>query len=657
LNLLPAVAKFSLLFRWCFPALSQGQTSTFHAVSHQIVLSRQRRAFHPLYQKFGMAQVATSDISDNFFSPSNPDFYAAGVYQPLDPERQEIRLIRISPGSWEDIIECELVNNVSLLAPIVSYKALSYAAGNLRQTTKIKVNGHDFNVFASLGDAMRQLRQSGLQDPIWLDQICINQKDLQERSQQVLQMRSVYSNANKVTAWLGTSADAIAISWAQGLMTMLAYDASMHDGVYNYQGLASWLGDGIARGRFDRELQAVFNLLSLPWWQRCWVCQEIIVANDAELLLGDQSLEWRLFSNFMLLLFGATDYYFASIQRGTTGCSLDGGAFYSGLKLCVEALSLVKLQATWKENQSLPLKELLVVVGRPRLSTDPRDKVFSLLGLADPKYAIFPDYRSSNKAEDVFIGATKAIIETDECLDIISGSNEFNRPQCVRLPTWVPNLSLTYDFRQNTGLSFKASADTTAEMDFLSDGQRRPDRVLHVRGLDLGEVASEETLGRPCQYMDEVELTLDDWEACARKANCQAVYGPTVGSFQDAFAETVSFGLPQDSPSEDTAPSFGPFQVNFTQSQTLAATAMVSCGEWRFFATKNGLMGLAPRATRFDDQICILFGAIQPYILRKLEHGSGFHLVGAAYLQGYMNGEAIEEWRRGQRAATWIDLH
>jgi hypothetical protein len=37
---------------------------------------------------------------------------------------------------------------------------------------------------------------------LWIDAICINQADLDERKQQVQLMRDVYSGASRVVVWL-----------------------------------------------------------------------------------------------------------------------------------------------------------------------------------------------------------------------------------------------------------------------------------------------------------------------------------------------------------------------------------------------------------------------------------------------------------------------
>jgi hypothetical protein len=82
------------------------------------------------------------------------------------------------------------------------YHALSYAAGDLCDTVKVKVENVEFNVFRSVDAAMRRLRSKS-SHPIWIDQICINQSDRVEKQQQIMLMRRIYAEAEQVGLWLG----------------------------------------------------------------------------------------------------------------------------------------------------------------------------------------------------------------------------------------------------------------------------------------------------------------------------------------------------------------------------------------------------------------------------------------------------------------------
>ncbi|KAF8848429.1 heterokaryon incompatibility, partial [Acephala macrosclerotiorum] len=58
------------------------------------------------------------------------------------------------------------------------------------------------SVTRNLEAALRDLRRQGCQD-IWVDALCINQHDNQEKGYQILRMRDLYQKAENTVAWLG----------------------------------------------------------------------------------------------------------------------------------------------------------------------------------------------------------------------------------------------------------------------------------------------------------------------------------------------------------------------------------------------------------------------------------------------------------------------
>jgi hypothetical protein len=146
--------------------------------------------------------MASSDPGkpfNNFYTPENSAFYAANIYQPLDPEAGDFRVLEILPGSNDDVVQCKLVKSFEG----IEYEALSYRAGDPADVKEILVDGHPFNAFATLFGALIALRGPSESRIVWIDQICINQNDVEERNHQVQKMRDVYQNAQRVVAWLG----------------------------------------------------------------------------------------------------------------------------------------------------------------------------------------------------------------------------------------------------------------------------------------------------------------------------------------------------------------------------------------------------------------------------------------------------------------------
>ncbi|KAK1993460.1 HET-domain-containing protein, partial [Colletotrichum falcatum] len=126
-------------------------------------------------------------------------------YTPLCQSLNEIRLLTIFPE--EDPtkpIDCRL-RHVTLPCQ-TPYYALSYRWGSLDDTVHITVSGCIVSVTKNLAHAIQELRRRRIYN-IWVDAICINQDDPEERAQQVLRMRAIYQHASQTMAWLGYPSD------------------------------------------------------------------------------------------------------------------------------------------------------------------------------------------------------------------------------------------------------------------------------------------------------------------------------------------------------------------------------------------------------------------------------------------------------------------
>lgn len=127
------------------------------------------------------------------------------IYRDLDPNRQEIRILRILPASTGAPIACEILHT-SLNDPR-SYIAISYAWGDAEDTRVIALDGHEFPVTVSLWQSLQRLRSSTFAVVVWADAVCINQRNVKERNLQVQAMTRVYSVAYGVAIWLGPEDD------------------------------------------------------------------------------------------------------------------------------------------------------------------------------------------------------------------------------------------------------------------------------------------------------------------------------------------------------------------------------------------------------------------------------------------------------------------
>src|SRR5277367_382118 len=122
-------------------------------------------------------------------------------YQYENLPANSIRLLTLSPGKNDDAIQCGLLIHDMINA--TAYEALSYVWGNVADTQSITCNQKSLHITTNLASGLRCLRHEFLARILWIDQICINQKNTTERSQQVNIMGYIYRQAQLVVMWLG----------------------------------------------------------------------------------------------------------------------------------------------------------------------------------------------------------------------------------------------------------------------------------------------------------------------------------------------------------------------------------------------------------------------------------------------------------------------
>jgi len=125
------------------------------------------------------------------------------IYFPLSASQDEFRVVELFPASeFNAPIVCQLV--LSSLRSPPEYEALSYAWGLPPFSASITLNDSlDFTIGENLELALRYLRLPSKKRLLWVDALCINQGDRDERSQQVGRMRDVFQLCQAVLVYLG----------------------------------------------------------------------------------------------------------------------------------------------------------------------------------------------------------------------------------------------------------------------------------------------------------------------------------------------------------------------------------------------------------------------------------------------------------------------
>jgi hypothetical protein len=126
-------------------------------------------------------------------------------HTPLDLTGQAIRVLKIhtdEPDGPGGVLSTSLRDVELGSEPFV---CLSYVWGTELHDEPILVNGRPFQIYENAWQALSALRNKQLRFPLWIDGVCIDQSNVEERNHQVHQMAEIYRTASDVIVWLGAS--------------------------------------------------------------------------------------------------------------------------------------------------------------------------------------------------------------------------------------------------------------------------------------------------------------------------------------------------------------------------------------------------------------------------------------------------------------------
>lgn len=275
-------------------------------------------------------------------------------YQGRELDKDSLRLVQIQPAVHEtDPVTCMLGEVTFGSRP--KFEALSYTWGTERADDAIILNGHPFEVRRNLLDALlflrRQVASGNVQQLFWIDAICINQSDVDERNRQLRIMDQIYFRATTVVVWLG--------SRYTEFQRELVGKVKPEEGEEREE-------DSSQNGNSVQQ-QMVRHLRTDAYWDRLWILQEIGRAKKLRVCFGDGSFSWVRFMHLITM----------HNSDGNTG-----------------PLRLDRLLRQEKYNDSHTLKRLLEEHREAKCS-EPRDKVYGLVGLASDAAQFPMDYNKS----------------------------------------------------------------------------------------------------------------------------------------------------------------------------------------------------------------------------------------------------------------------
>ncbi|KAF1816121.1 hypothetical protein P152DRAFT_504882 [Eremomyces bilateralis CBS 781.70] len=344
------------------------------------------------------------------------------LYETLPLNPFEIRMLVLEPATDQTgRIECKL--ECCPLAPDLFsriWESVSYTWDSLVGTEGIRVNGFRRLVTPNLAAFLRRRRDSKNNITLWVDAICINQANLKEKERQIPMMGMIYAASPLLNIWLGPEQD----------------DSDMAmDELWN-------LGSGSPYDKMPilsgRTLKALELLLSRPWWSRVWILQEVLFGaagrklGEARVWCGSMNIPWLHVTIAAVRMQSHKDdmrQYFPAIDNILVLESLRDQA---GSRVTAAAGAASR-------------EAILELVSRFRgfRSTDPRDKIYALLGMlfreAGRQFTeISPTYTAT--VEDVFTSFALYMLQGGSKLSIL---RQCHGHLIKGLPLWVPDWSFS----------------------------------------------------------------------------------------------------------------------------------------------------------------------------------------------------------------------
>ncbi len=639
-------------------------------------------------------------------------------YEPLAASSSSFRFAYLLPGRVDDGIRVRLETRVvesDQESEEFQWEALSWLWGVYGDFRTILVNDREFQVTRNLFIALRHLRRENTARLFWIDALCINQEDVEERSSQISQMAFLFHRAQSVIARLGEgdAGSQIVMRLARHLHDFEAGNLRSCDENIMYL-LALTFGVPNVRANQSSSLFRYWNIHKFEDWshtdrmadrelfRRSWVLQEGALARDLVIQCGAETIPWDAF-------FRAFSMRCSHDSRARDSPNISEG--WNAMQ------AIENLRQIVVTRQHPPdLLELLWACRNYR-SSDPRDRIFALLGVSSLLYGHGPLYQLgfeidyTKSVEEIFKTFTISMIAKCKDLRVLAT----RRPNRVfdnkSLGSWCPDwsslddgVSLLYRQRQWSGrmVNYRASGGLVPP---LFGGERDETRwkavlkqaltksQLILTGFKLDTIAAV----RHTSHFESDNARLYDWHHWAvwpeerQWVETPQPRGQADPQRLDAFWRTV---IADADANGNRCPKYlhtqfkawyqkiiegfntsNDFIVESSDSREykefLSRMRQVTKGRCLFETQEHGFLGIGDEDCSAElngtqlgqgDVVAILYGGSLPVLLRKVagqldaQGKQTYRLIGDAfcYVHRVADGEALYKYRKEEEDFTII---
>jgi hypothetical protein len=339
----------------------------------------------------------------------------------------EIRLLCLMPSRnhSSDLIG-ELIHVRLQDRPV--YEAVSYTWADEFGVTKhsgnlfIKSRDGGMNITSNCEAMLRKFRDERHQRILWVDAICVDQSNMLERSEQVQLMTCIYKQASNVLAFVGDHPEKDYDDYREFFDYIAVAKFCPRDSGGPIQDILS--DDSTDHTTKLRLWNTLAKFFSHSWFHRIWVVQEVIMAGKLALYFGSFVIDWEdLSSNKPVLSFDPGTAWGGAARGDLTAPQID-----------IPPVLCLKKKI---KSDGARLVDLLSAT-QTCAATDPRDKIFALLGMAKEENGLqLPRADYSKSVADVFTEAAIYYIRATNSLGVLSLVRSPSQPAL----SWVPDFA------------------------------------------------------------------------------------------------------------------------------------------------------------------------------------------------------------------------
>lgn len=540
----------------------------------------------------------------------------------------------------------------------LDYDALSYAwnpstEANGPPQVQVRCNAAPLKLSSNLCQAIKSLAILNISRPIWIDYICIDQKNIEEKEWQLPLMGHYYSRAKMVWIWLGQAHGNtdLAMEAMAGLalkLPTLRVSQPITD---------SWLLQNELPRSSDSLWDGIDDIYTREWFNRLWTMQEFVLAAQTTFICG---LEVATGAQIVTV---AQEF----LRLGLVAVSRRGRISHVGYKDGYHFPTFDSRYREAKDEHGNISLHLALQLGRFKEAKNSKqhDRVYALLGLMSPVITARIPIKYDSSWWEMYIEVGKVSLKTSNHFELLTQCQSTWRPK--DLPSWCPNFSV-----ENEAAPFSYECYFAGYIwdmccnPHVEFGTEHQSHML-VRGASFTTIKSvaklpekgdfeEDVLKSRIESLCEISSRMNEFLGMARQVIPESYFQPVPEAFLRVLMADVLEG-------HKTGHCFEILRTMWASTQawiscmiregdmssldaetsdaahTFLDSVLHVCRSRRFFVTADHRLALGPDQVDVGDQVLIMKDAHMPFIIRAHERSGVYRMLGPAYVRGLMMGQ------------------